>query len=414
MNEVQNLQQDLFASEILHIGTGGTISSVKRKGEGISPTYTAEEIYRLVCDKRPKLKRYKVSNFSFRQLDSSNMTYEDRSMLQKYIIEKMTNGNRFLITHGTDTMEETAHYLAFTLLNPERRLFLTGSTFTPETTNTDAYDNFVSGVVVASEAELKGVFIVYNKRVMLGPRTAKINPYSKRAFTSKNFPDVARVYGYAFSAVPNALEKLRSNNENLNFYLGDEPLYLTKPVEGKIGHIELLGKPEPKDLDTEFSTKGNEAVVIEAYGSGGIPDRWLPYIERWMRRGKQIMITSRCDEPLITLDYPMMIKAHRMGVFVAYDMLPRVTVAKALIAYTYLRDKPQAIKTFMHGNICGEINPRIVETYEDKRYSKEEIRDVFSLLRQREDEFRKSEEKKTNGLQRFYEMLSRKVRRLFP
>lgn len=411
---VSEFQEELFDG-VLHIGTGGTISSVKKEGEGISPTYTAEELYKLVAEKRPKLKGYKVENVSFRQIDSTNMTYEDRRQLQRYVIERMKEGKeKILITHGTDTMEETAHYLAFTLLDLKRRLFLTGSTFPPERKNTDAYDNFVSGVVASSHDDLQGVFIVYNSKVMLGPRTAKINPYSKRAFASKNFSDVASARSYTFTPQTDALERLKRYNEDLQFYLGNEPLYLTKPAEGRIGHIELVGRAQPEDLDTEFSKKDKEAVVIEAYGSGGIPDSWLPHIEKCRERGKQIIITSRCDAPLITLDYPMMIKAHRMGVIVAYDMLPRVAVAKALIAYTYLRDDPNAIKTFMHGNICGEIDPQIVETYEGKRYTKEEIRDVFSLLRQREDEFRKSEEKRGNGLQRFYNMLSERVKSFWP
>lgn len=408
------LQEELFDG-VLHIGTGGTISSVKKEGEGISPAYTAEELYKLVAEKRPKLKGYKVENVSFRQIDSTNMTYDDRRQLQRYVIERVKEGKKkILITHGTDTMEETAHYLAFTLLDPKRRLFLTGSTFPPERKNTDAYDNFVSGVVAASQNELQGIFIVYNWKVMLGPRTAKINPYSKRGFASKNFSDVASARGYTFTPQTDALERLKRYNEDLQFYLGDEPLYLTKPLEGRIGHIELIGRAQPEDLDAEFSKKDKEAVVIEAYGSGGIPDSWLLHIEKWREKGKQVIITSRCDAPLITLDYPMMISAHRMGVIVAYDMLPRVAVAKALIAYTYLRDDPIAIKTFMHGNICGEINPQIVETYEGKYATKEEIKNIFAVMRQREDEFRGTEEKRGNGLQRFYSMISEKVKSLLP
>src|SRR3990172_3740580 len=122
-----NLQDELFKPEIVHFGTGGTISSVRKGDAGIEPEYDAQQLYSLMRRKLPQLGRYgPVLNISLMQIDSTNMTYEDRQKIASSIRGSLSEGyRRFVVTHGTDTMEETAHYLAFTILDPRRRIFLT-------------------------------------------------------------------------------------------------------------------------------------------------------------------------------------------------------------------------------------------------------------------------------------------------
>ncbi len=93
--------------------------------------------------------------------DSLDMTDEDRELIRKKIVEECREYHNFVITHGTDTMVNTAQYLK-DLKN--QTVVLTGSMQPARFKNSDATFN-IGCAIAASQSLSSGVYIVMNGRI---------------------------------------------------------------------------------------------------------------------------------------------------------------------------------------------------------------------------------------------------------
>ena len=105
--------------------------------------------------------------------DSLDLTDEDRAVLRKRVLEE--DCSTVVITHGTDTMIETAKVLMGV---PDKTVVLTGSMFPAQFRDTDAAFN-IGGAVTAAQTLPPGVYIVMNGQVF-DPLNARKNSEKKR------------------------------------------------------------------------------------------------------------------------------------------------------------------------------------------------------------------------------------------
>ena len=94
--------------------------------------------------------------------DSLDMTDEDREAIVQAIVSE--SGDRIMITHGTDTMVETAKYLAASVAAKGRTIVLTGALAPATFRTTDATFN-VGCAIAAVQTLESGVFIAMNGRI---------------------------------------------------------------------------------------------------------------------------------------------------------------------------------------------------------------------------------------------------------
>jgi L-asparaginase/archaeal Glu-tRNAGln amidotransferase subunit D len=181
---------------ILIIGVGGTIASVVTEGgtrPGMGPAEILEEA---LGGNLPAGIEVKICDLM--RVDSSLMLPEDWVNIATTIYRNYSDYDSFLILHGTDTMAYTAAALAFSLRGLGKPVVLTGSMKTLRESGTDVPKNLRDSLVFSREAPklgLSGVYIVFNGKVILGVRASKVNAADVDAFTSVNYPYIARVSG---------------------------------------------------------------------------------------------------------------------------------------------------------------------------------------------------------------------------
>ena len=169
--------------KILLIGTGGTIASDVTE-DGLAPELTTEQLLSHlpaisgICD---------VDCVQLLNLDSTNMRPEHWLAMAGCVRDNYDRYDGFVITHGTDTMAYTAAALSYLVQGSPKPVILTGAQKPIGFDSTDSKINLEDAFRVAS-AEMPGVSIVFNGKIILGTRAQKTHSKSFQAFSSINYP----------------------------------------------------------------------------------------------------------------------------------------------------------------------------------------------------------------------------------
>ncbi|WP_282142949.1 type II asparaginase [Cellulophaga baltica] len=214
------ISSNLFAQQLPRIkilATGGTIA-----GKGTSPNAAGYQagvtpINDMIdavpgIDKLATLTAEQVSN-----IGSQDMTVAIWLKLAKRIDEIFKNdeADGIVITHGTDTMEETAYFLSLTnrYSNP---VILTGSMRAGTAMSSDGPKNLYNAVQVAADplSKEKGVMVVFNGVILDAREAVKTNTTHVDAFTAPNTGPMGQVLG---ETVRYYTTELRAANKNTPF-----------------------------------------------------------------------------------------------------------------------------------------------------------------------------------------------------
>jgi L-asparaginase len=149
--------------KITFISTGGTIDKVyfDAKGGYAVGESQVPEILRESCV------TIEYDTMTLMKKDSLDFTDEDRGVIRQAILD--SDGSRFVITHGTDTMVETARHLSGI---PDKVIVLTGSLSPARFKHSDAIFN-VGAAVAAVQCLPAGTYIAMNGRIFTPDRVQK-------------------------------------------------------------------------------------------------------------------------------------------------------------------------------------------------------------------------------------------------
>ncbi|SCX17139.1 Asparaginase [Lachnospiraceae bacterium YSD2013] len=162
-----------MSKKILIINTGGTLSAVK-KGEGLKPGLSVrdmqEELQMVSGD-------IEIEIEDFCSLDSANIFPEDWSVMAQHISELRNNYDGIVVIHGTDTLAYTSSMLSYMLRNINIPVVITGSQLSIINPVADAMENCRCAIHMAASG-IPGVFVAFNRKVMLGCRASKVRSLS--------------------------------------------------------------------------------------------------------------------------------------------------------------------------------------------------------------------------------------------
>ena len=168
---------------ILLLTTGGTIAS-RPTDEGLAPEMDGEDLARRI----PFLTdSYTVTVRDILHLDSSNIQPEEWQLIARAVYAERTGYDGIVVTHGTDTMAYTASVLSFMLRGIPIPVVLTGSQLPIEHPLTDALENLRIAFAMACSGAA-GVFVAFDRKVILGCRAVKTRTKDFDAFESVNWP----------------------------------------------------------------------------------------------------------------------------------------------------------------------------------------------------------------------------------
>ncbi len=279
---------------IIIIGTGGTIAGTGKKGKTGAYNSAQIEINKLICE-IPCLES--VANIKSNELfsiDSCDMSFKKIQKLTDYINETSKNDDvdGFVITHGTDTLEETAYFLNLAV-KTDKPVVITGSMRPSTALSADGPFNLYQSVALAQNEEAigKGVLIAFSDAIYGARDICKINTFRTTAFDHKDLGCLGymqddKVFFYNFSTKKHTL-----NSE-----------FDIKNIKN-LPKVEILMFYADAGIDIlEHVSKNSDGIVLAGVGIGGSSLKWNQKIEEILNSGIPVVRSSRVANGLVTYD----------------------------------------------------------------------------------------------------------------
>ena len=329
---------------ILLIGTGGTIAS-QPTDSGLAPGLTTEQLLRYT----PSITRLcRTDCVQLLALDSTNITPAHWQMIVRCIRERYDGYDGFVITHGTDTLAYTAAALSYMIQGSPKPIVLTGAQKPIGFDSTDSKMNLTDAFLCAA-GDLPGVSIVFDHKVILGTRAKKTRSKSFSAFSSINYPELGVIRDGAL------IRFIRQS-------CLDAPLFYEQ-LDTRVAVLKLVPGMDREVLDLLFQR--NDAVVIESFGVGGVPEAGGFYdcIRQWKDQGRIAVLTTQVENE--GSDLGVYHVGHRLktdlGVLEAYDMTCEAVLAKLMWILAQTRDPAEVTRRF-YSPVAMDMFPQLPGT----------------------------------------------------
>ena len=179
------------------LATGGTIAGVANSATDTT-NYAAGALgIDKLIDAVPEIKNFaNVSGEQICNIDSKDINEKIWLKLANRINELLSDVDGIVITHGTDTLEETAYFLNLTV-HSDKPVVLTGAMRPATAISSDGAINLLNAVKVAasSDSKAKGVLVVLNDEINSAREVTKIHTLNVSAFKSREFGLLGYVSG---------------------------------------------------------------------------------------------------------------------------------------------------------------------------------------------------------------------------
>ena len=265
--------------KIAVIFNGGTISmKIDAKIKAAVPTLTGEEIMSMVTG----IEEFaQIESFTFSNLPGPHMT-PDLMMELSDFIKKIASRDYIdgvVVTHGTDSLEETAYLLDLTI-KCNKPIVVTGSMRSGSELGYDGPSNLSASVctAISEHSRNRGVLVCFNNELNSASEVTKANSMNLNAFTSPDFGPLGIVDNNKV-----IFYRETSHNEYIN----------TNKIEPNVTLIKTAVGMDSKIID--FCIDNNEkGIVIEGMGRGNIPPLMVDGVKRAINKGIAVVLVSRC------------------------------------------------------------------------------------------------------------------------
>lgn len=280
----------------IHIlATGGTIAGTG--GSATSTNYTAGQVaISTLLDAVPELKNIaNVSGEQIARIGSQDMNNEVWLILAKKINQllKSPDIDGIVVTHGTDTMEETAYFLNLTVKS-DKPVVLVGAMRPSTALSADGPLNLYNAVVTAGAKESvgKGVLVAMNGLILGAESVLKMNTTDVQTFQAPN----SGALGYIFNG------KVYYNQAPLKKHTTQSEFDVTNLTSlPKVGIVYSYSNIEP-DMVTPLLHHGYKGIIHAGVGNGNIHKNIFPILAEARRKGILVVRSSRVPTGPTTLD----------------------------------------------------------------------------------------------------------------
>ncbi len=330
------------------IYTGGTIGMVKTK-QGYAP----KQGYLL--DKIKTIKDFyhnDVPDFAIHEypqlIDSANIKPEDWITIALDIVTHYDQYDGFVILHGTDTLAYTASSLSFMLKNLKKPVICTGSQIPISELRSDASDNILHSLILAADERICEVCVYFNKQLLRGNRSVKVNASGMDAFSSPNYPALGQVG-----------VDIELNEAYLRQAISGEPteIEFKTVVVPKIAILSLFPGMDANILNKVLQPP-LQGLILKTYGAGNImnsPEVIHELIEA-SKRGVIIINCTQCLKGSVKMGaYEAGIGLVNAGVISGLDMTDEAALTKLFYLLSIPGLTQEEIKEALYKDLRGEM-----------------------------------------------------------
>lgn len=313
-------------SKILLIYTGGTIGMRKDFETGALKAFNFSKLLHNIPEL--KLLDCEIETFSFEDpIDSSNMNPENWAEIARTIEDKYDAFDGFVVLHGSDTMSYSASALSFMLENLSKPVIFTGSQLPIGDLRTDAKENLITAIQIASLKEndkplIKEVCLYFEYKLYRGNRTTKINAEHFRAFISPNYPFLVE------SGV-----HLKINSELFLPTQNKSQLKVHTHLDNNVAIIKMFPGISETVLSAILNIESLKGIVLETYGAGNAPteDWFLSLLQKAVARGMHIVNVSQCSIGSVSMGhYETSTTMKKLGIISGKDITTEAAITKLM------------------------------------------------------------------------------------
>ena len=296
-----SFKRKFSAKKILIISTGGTFNCIQTD-EGLLPEFNENELRKRL---QPVTAECELTFENLLNIDSANIIPKHWKMIADCVNKYYKSQDGIVIIHGTDTLAYTSSMLSHMLKGIPIPVVITGSQLSIINPVADALENMRIAIYMAKN-NYPGVFVAFNRKIMLAKCVSKTHSKSFNAFESINCGNVAEANSYGIQVDEKLVPKVDPFfRVKSNFC---EKVFLLKITPGL--------SPDIIDYLIEKEYKG---IIIESYGLGGLPTEkdndFITKCKEAIEKGIKIIILSQCTYDGVDLNvYETGVKTKEMGI----------------------------------------------------------------------------------------------------
>lgn len=259
------------------LSTGGTIASVPgEEGRAIAGALPGQELLsRTELDGQMQVQAISVFQKPSNSIGPSEwirLAAECRRLAEAGEVDGI------VITHGTDTLEDTAYFLHCVLDTARVPVVITGSQRTPHAMGSDAYANLRQAMELAAcdHARGLGVLVSFNQSVYSASFVRKVSAYQLHGFDAPGLGPVGLL------------------DEGL-FHLMQRPvLQGLLPHPSRLPRVDILPVYGGAELAMARAIiqSGPAGVVVDGLGRGQVPPEWIPPLHDAIQGGLVVAVCS--------------------------------------------------------------------------------------------------------------------------
>ena len=322
---------------VIILATGGTIA-----GAGASSDRAAYTAGKIPIDDLigsiPTVK--KIANITGEQVasvGSQDMTTEiwKKLAVRANEIFKKNEADAIVITHGTDTQEETGYFLDL-LIKSEKPVVLTGSMRPATAISADGPKNLYDAITVAIDPKSKGrgVLVSFNEGIFDSREVMKLSTTKTNAFGSPNTGPIGQAYD---GRVEYYSSSTREVNVNTPF---------TVSADTKLPRVDIvyMYADAPADQIDLLISKKVDGIVIAGVGNGNFNKAYTDAVKRAVAAGIVVCRASRTPSGRVVLHDE--INDEQLGTIVSDDLTPQKARILLMLGLTKTKDKKQLQQYF--------------------------------------------------------------------